>query len=224
MKMKYKDMTFNEFKDILLSEFPDLSEKQIEQFRQLEELYKEWNSRINVISRKDIDELYKHHVLHSLCIAAYAKRCGSEILAPGSRVLDLGTGGGFPGIPLAIIFPNCHFTLCDSIGKKITVASAVAESLKLENTECVNARAETLPSGFDWVVSRAVTALDNFIPWVKGKYNKGILYLKGGDISEELATAMGHHKLQKGSVMLWKAEEWLKDEYFSGKYVIHIKK
>lgn len=211
-------MTYSEFEKILKGRFPDVSARQLEQFAALDGLYREWNARINVISRKDIDELYSHHVLHSLAIAAYVEDLD------GCSILDLGTGGGFPGIPLAILFPKAQFTLCDSIGKKVKVAAGVAEALGLDNVETVNARAESLESSFDWVVSRAVTALDNFLPWVKGRYDKGILYLKGGDINEEIAIAMVHNHLPKGSVHTWPVKSWLEDEYFAEKFVIHIEK
>ena len=210
-------MTFEEFKTILCSAFPSVSEEQIEKFRAMESLYAEWNEKINVISRKDIGGLYSHHVLHSLAIAYYEPSLSGKIL-------DVGTGGGFPGIPLAIMFPEAQFTLCDSIGKKTLVASSVADSLGLKNVSVVNARAESLPDNFDWVVSRAVTSLDNFLPWVKGKFEKKILYLKGGDISEEIAAAMKKMHLPKGSVGTWSIKNWLADEYFEGKFVISIEK
>jgi len=215
-------MEFKEFIEIAKARFPFITEEQESQFAQLDALYRDWNSKINVVSRKDIDELYRHHVLHSLAIAAYML---DQDLAPsGASILDLGTGGGFPGIPLAILFPQHKFTLCDSIGKKITVASGVANALGLKNVTTVNARAESLPESFDWVVSRAVTALDNFMPWVKGKYSKGILYLKGGDIAEEIAVTMGKFKLPKGSVHTWPITNWLNDCYFDQKFVIYIEK
>ncbi len=218
-------MTYEEFEKILLAEFPSVSEEQKAQFRQMDGLYREWNAKINVISRKDIDEVYRHHVLHSLAIASYAQRHSAEVEFPdGCQVLDLGTGGGFPGIPLAIMYPQVQFTLCDSVGKKTIVASAVAKALDLKNVTVVNARAESLPQSFDWVVSRAVTSLENFIPWVKGKYSRGILYLKGGDIAEEIGIAMARYKLRKGSVYTWPVDSWLKDEYFAGKFVIRIEK
>ncbi len=211
-------MTYEEFIDIVSAKFPGLSDRQMEQFRMLDGLYREWNSKINVISRKDIDELYSHHVLHSLAIAAYIGDFGQ-----GASVLDLGTGGGFPGIPLAILFPEVKFTLCDSIGKKITVATQVAQALGLDNVKTVNARAESLPEAFDWVVSRAVTSLDNFLPWVKGKYRQGILYLKGGEsLSEEIASVMKKYRLGVGSIATWPVSVWLKDEYFNEKYVIRL--
>lgn len=182
------------------------------------ELYKEWNEKINVISRKDIDNIYEHHFLHSLAIGEY------HPFMPGETVLDVGTGGGFPGIPLAIKFPETRFTLCDSIGKKIKVAQAVADGIGLKNVTCVNARAESLEGTYDYVVSRAVTSLVNFYPWVKDKYDKGILYLKGGDVNEEISDLMAKFHLKKGSVHTWRVDSWLQDEYFAEKFVIHIEK
>ena len=186
-------------------------------------LYREWNERINVVSRKDIDALYEHHILHSLAIAEYVNRFypgGFD----GASVLDLGTGGGFPGIPLAVEFPQAHFTLCDSIGKKVRVARAVADGLGLQNVSCVNARAETLPGPYDWVVSRAVTSLDNFYPWVKGKFRRSILYLKGGDVAAEISELTRKCRLEPGRIRVWEIAEWLKDEYFAEKFVIEIGK
>lgn len=175
--------------DLVLKYFPDLTAAQTDQFNRLEELYKEWNEKINVISRKDVDSLYEKHVLHSLGIA--------KVMAftPGTKVLDIGTGGGFPGIPLAILFPEAHFTLIDSIGKKISVVTAVSESLELQNVQALHGRAEKLKDRYHFVVSRAVTQMPEFLRWLKGKFEKdqfnekhnGILYLKGGDLSEELA-------------------------------------
>jgi len=219
-------MIFEDFKKVLAGEFPQVSERQLEQFRAMDALYREWNERINVISRKDIDGLYEHHVLHSLAIASYLKRMrpdDCEAFAEAS-VLDLGTGGGFPGVPLAILFPAARFTLCDSIGKKVRVAQEVTSALGLENVETVNARAESLGRSFDYVVSRAVTTLDNFYPWVKDSFRKSILYLKGGDVNSEIASLMGRFKLAKGSVHSWKIASWLDEEYFSEKFVIQIEK
>jgi len=201
-----------------------LSAEQIRRLEALEGLYREWNERINVISRKDIDAVFEHHVLHSLAIARYLQTLPEELQEAFSRgqVLDLGTGGGFPGIPLAILFPETPFTLCDSVGKKTRVAAAVAEALGLENVTVVNARAETLPGPFDFVVSRAVASLTDFYPWVKGRFSRGILYLKGGDVAEEIATLMARHRLPRGSVHTWPVSCWLQDPYYEGKLVIFI--
>ena len=202
-----------------------LSPAQIAAFEALDGLYREWNAKINVISRKDIDAIYDHHVLHSLAIARYLLTVpGLYEQFAGSTVLDLGTGGGFPGIPLAILFPSARFVLCDSVGKKTIVAQAVASALNLPNVEVVNARAESLPQTFDFVVSRAVASLVDFYPWVKGKYRRGILYLKGGDVVEEIATVMARHRLPYGSVHTWPVSSWLHDSYYDGKLVIHIEK
>ncbi|MBP3661550.1 MAG: 16S rRNA (guanine(527)-N(7))-methyltransferase RsmG [Bacteroidales bacterium] len=224
-------MTFKEFENIILEKFPETTPLQMERFRKMDALYRDWNSKINVVSRKDIDELYRHHVLHSLGIAAYLKTKMPDVYdrlrgegvysaALPLKILDLGTGGGFPGIPLAVMFPKAEFTLCDSIGKKIIVASEVSKGLELENVKTVNARAESLPETFDYVVSRAVTSLDNFMPWVKGKYTEGILYLKGGDLTEEIAKA----KLRNGSVHTWPISEWTDDPFFETKQVIFIER
>lgn len=224
-------MTFTEFKEIIEERFPEVTAEQMEKFEKMDALYRDWNSRINVVSRKDIDELYRHHVQHSLGIAAYLKAempdvyerlrgDGPYSIAEPMKIMDLGTGGGFPGIPLAVMFPHAQFTLCDSIGKKITVATEVAKGLELDNVRTVNARAESLPDTFDFIVSRAVTALDNFMPWVKGKYSEGILYLKGGDLTEEIAKA----RLRKGSVHIWPISSWTSDPFFETKQVIFIEK
>ena len=175
---------------ILKKYFPELTEDQIDKFSRLEDLYRDWNGKINVISRKDIDALYLRHVLHSLGIAKVQK------FNAGARVLDVGTGGGFPGIPLAILFPETQFQLVDSIGKKIKVVQGVSESLGLKNLTAHHMRAEEVKGEFDFVVSRAVTTMPAFVKWVRSKVSKkqnhelrnGILYLKGGDLSEELAT------------------------------------
>ena len=202
---------------LILSYFPDLTEKQIEQFDRLEELYQEWNSKINVISRKDMDQFYVHHVLHSLGIA---KVMGFQ---PGTKVLDIGTGGGFPGIPLAILFPDTHFHLVDSIGKKITVVKEVAKALKLSNVEAQQARAESLVRKYDFVISRAVTRMINFYPWVKGKikredfneFQNGILYLKGGDVDEEM------EELDK-SYVTYHLSDYFKEDFFETKKVVYM--
>lgn len=228
-------MTFEEFKNIIQEMFPEVTSSQMEQFRLMDELYRDWNSKINVVSRKDIDELYRHHVMHSLFIAAYIRTKMPDIydrlrgegpysVAEPLKIMDLGTGGGFPGIPLAVMFPHAQFTLCDSIGKKIIVATEVYKGLGLQNVKTVNARAESLPETFDYIVSRAVTSLDNFMPWVKGKYSEGILYLKGGDLAEEISTAMANHKMRKGSVHLWPISNCTSDPFFDTKYVIYIEK
>lgn len=176
--------------EIILKYFSSLTEEQREQFAELQQLYELWNAQINVISRKDMDSFYERHVLHSLAI-------GKRIqFVEGTELLDVGTGGGFPGVPLAILFPNCHFTLVDSIGKKIKVVQEVVKALQLKNVTAMQIRAEELKSQYDFVVSRAVTQMKDFVPWVKGKFKtisrnelpNGILYLKGGDLTEELAT------------------------------------
>ena len=226
-------MTFEEFYNIIKVKFPEVTPEQTEQFRKMDALYREWNSKINVVSRKDMDELYRHHVLHSLGIAAFLRTQmphiydrlrgeGPYSVSEPLKILDLGTGGGFPGIPLAVLFPHAQFTLCDSIGKKIIVATEVSKGLNLKNVQTINARAESLPETFDYIVSRAVTSLENFMPWVKGKYSEGILYLKGGDLAEEISTAMAKHKMRKGSVHQWPIASWTEDPFFETKHVIYI--
>lgn len=220
-------MDFNGFLTVAKETFPDITEHMEASFRAMEGLYNDWNAKINVISRKDIDSLYIRHILHSLAIAAYLKEVRPEVMeewksAVNVNVLDLGTGGGFPGIPLAVLFPNVNFTLCDSVGKKTIVAQAVAEALELGNVTVVNARAESLPQTFDYVVSRAVTALDNFWPWVSGKFTKDIFYLKGGDFAEELCKMMKMARLRPGSVRTWKIQDWVDDPVFEEKFVIDI--
>ena len=222
-----------------------------DQFARAVALWTEWNERINVVSRKDIDNLYEHHILHSLAIYQYLSvngffgtgaslqtaaldgrnRRGMAVCGTGPQAanrggsfLDVGCGGGFPGVPLAMVMPEAEFTLCDSIGKKVKVAQAVADGLGLKNVKCVNARAEALPGQFDWVISRAVTSLDNFYPWVKGKFRKGILYLKGGDVNEEISTMCRKCHVNPSSVSVWPIKDWLDDDYFSEKFVIHVRK
>lgn len=228
-------MTFNEFRSIIETQFPEVTPEQMEQFRRMEELYRDWNAKINVISRKDIDELYRHHVLHSLGIAAYLRAMMPDVyerlrgegpysVSQPLKILDLGTGGGFPGIPLAVIFPHAEFTLCDSIGKKIIVATEAYKGIGLKNVRTVNARAESLPETFDYIVSRAVTSLYNFMPWVKGKFNEGILYLKGGDLAQEVSDTMAKFKMRKGSVRIWALSNWLSDPFFETKQVVFVEK
>lgn len=203
--------------DIILKYFPELTERQREQFAALLPLYEEWNAQINVISRKDMENFYEHHVLHSLAIAKAIR------FAPMTEVLDVGTGGGFPGVPLAVLFPEARFTLVDSIGKKIKVVNDVVERLGLKNTKAMQTRAEQLDGEYDFVVSRAVTTLGEFVPWVKNKISKtqynslrnGILYLKGGDLTNELFAF--RHK-----VKTWDIGEWFDGEWFETKKVIYL--
>jgi 16S rRNA (guanine527-N7)-methyltransferase len=201
-----------------------LTPEQEQRFAALEGLYQEWNAQINVISRKDIDNVYEHHVLHSLAIARYLQVSGLADDFAAGEILDLGTGGGFPGIPLAILFPSAKFVLCDSVGKKTIVAEAVAKALGLDNVTVVHARAEGLPQDFDYVVSRAVASLPDFYPWVKGKFRKGILYLKGGEVNAEISAIMARYRLARGSIHTWRVDSWLPGEWFAGKLVIHIEK
>ncbi len=202
--------------EFILKYFPDLTDVQIDQFQQLEALYQDWNSKINVISRKDIDELYVKHVLHSLAIAKIQK------FEPGTYVLDVGTGGGFPGIPLAILFPETRFYLIDVILKKINVVKAVAEALELKNVKAEQMRAENVKGDFDFIVSRAVTNMPDFVSWVKDKIKKqqkhelknGILYLKGGDLTEELAAFPNAKE--------YNIAEFFEGEFFETKKVVHL--
>lgn len=196
--------------------FTELSDKQINQFIQLEGLYKTWNLQINVISRKDIDELYLRHVLHSLAIAKIIQ------FNPKSRVLDVGTGGGFPGIPLAIMFPKTKFVLVDSIGKKIKVVTEISLALGLENVTAIHGRAEKVKGEFDFIVSRAVTNMDDFYKWIrkkvspkhKHKIRNGILYLKGGDLTKELSN---FPKAEQYNI-----SPFFKDYFFETKKIVHI--
>jgi len=202
---------------VLIQEyFPNISETQQQQFEQLEALYKDWNSKINVISRKDIDELYLRHVLHSLGIAKVIS------FKPKSKILDVGTGGGLPGIPLAILFPESKFHLVDSIGKKLKVVEGVAESLGLKNIKTTHGRAETVKGEFDFIVSRAVTDMPTFVSWVKHKISKkqnhelknGILYLKGGDLTEELQVFR--------TTTIYNLSTYFKEDFFETKKVVHL--
>lgn len=204
----------------ILRYFPSLSERQIERFTALKALYDEWNARINVISRKDMDNFYEHHVLHSLALALPMK----GMVVPGDRILDLGTGGGFPGIPLAIFFEQCDFLLCDSVGKKTKVASQVAEALGLQNVRVVNDRAENLPGSFDYVVSRAVTSLDKMLPWIKGRYDKGVLYLKGGDLDEEIDRCISRRMFDARKLSVIDISDFYGGEWFVEKKIVIIKR
>ncbi|XOV67280.1 MAG: 16S rRNA (guanine(527)-N(7))-methyltransferase RsmG [Fluviicola sp.] len=204
--------------ELILHYFPDLTAKQRSQFEALEDLYRHWNSQINVISRKDTDHFYERHVLHSLAIAKVME------FKNGSRILDIGTGGGFPGIPLAILFPECDFLLVDSIGKKIKVVNEVANALELKNVRGVHERAEKIKEQFDFVVSRAVTAMPKFLNWTKGKFLKenknefknGILYLKGGDLTEEMASV-------KKAVQYFSIPDFFEEEFFTTKKVVYVR-
>lgn len=196
--------------------FPDLTDTQIQQFEHLEALYKDWNLKINVVSRKDIDELYLRHVLHSLGIAKVMS------FIPNSKVLDVGTGGGFPGIPLAILFPETQFHLVDSIAKKIKVVNEVVEGLSLTNVKTSHDRVENISDQFDFIVSRAVAAMPTFVHWVKGKIAKqqnhelknGILYLKGGDLTEELETYK--------TATIYNLSDYYSEAFFDTKKVVHL--
>lgn len=203
--------------DLILKYFPNLTERQKEQFAALPDLYNDWNSKINVISRKDMDNFVEHHVLHSLAIAKVVQ------FKTMCDIMDLGTGGGFPGIPLAIMFPDSNFYLVDSIGKKIKVVKDVAEQLQLKNVTAEQIRAEQVQRDFDFVVSRAVTDLSQFAGWVKGKisdihYHKlrnGIIYLKGGDLTDEIAPF-------RKKVRTWDISDFFEEPYFETKKVIYM--
>lgn len=203
--------------DLILKYFPELTERQKEQFAALPELYADWNSKINVISRKDMDNFVEHHVLHSLAIAKIIQ------FKTMCDIMDLGTGGGFPGIPLAIMFPDANFYLVDSIGKKIKVVNDIAAQLELTNVKAEQIRAEQVKKDFDFIVSRAVTDLSQFVGWVKGKisdthYHKlhnGIIYLKGGDLDDEIAP---FHK----KIRLYNISDFFEEPYFETKKIIYL--
>jgi 16S rRNA (guanine527-N7)-methyltransferase len=208
---------------IVKEHFPHITDQQVEQFSKLGDLYTEWNSQINVISRKDIDQLYTRHVLHSLGIVSVVRFRESLPNKPGgTRVLDVGTGGGFPGIPLAIMFPKTSFHLIDAIGKKIKVVNAVVEALGLKNVTTEHGRAEQVKGKFDFIVSRAVTNMPDFVNWVKHKVRKdsfhtiknGILYLKGGDLTEELKDFP--------KAQIYELEDVFEDPFFETKKVVHL--
>ena len=202
--------------ELILKYFPHLTPLQKQQFEQLQALYEDWNLKINVVSRKDIDELYLRHVLHSLGIAKI------QSFLPGSRILDVGTGGGFPGIPLAILFPEVQFHLVDSIGKKIKVVEEVVAGLQLQNVKTTYSRVETISGQYDFIVSRAVAQMDTFVHWVQGKIAKknlherrnGILYLKGGDLSEELKIYT--------TVTVFPLSDYFDEDFFETKSVVHL--
>jgi 16S rRNA (guanine527-N7)-methyltransferase len=201
---------------LILKYFPDLTDVQKVQFEKLEDLYKDWNSKINVVSRKDIDELYLRHVLHSLGIAKVIS------FQPNSKILDVGTGGGFPGVPLAILFPESQFQLVDSIAKKIKVVDEVVTGLGLTNVKTSQNRVEDIKGQFDFIVSRAVTTMPTFVSWVKGKIAKtqnhnlknGILYLKGGDLTEELQDYR--------TASLYNLSDYFTEAFFETKKVVHL--
>lgn len=198
--------------------FPNLTDIQKEKFGKLKGLYIEWNEKINVISRKDMDNFYERHVLHSLAISKIME------FKKGSHILDIGTGGGFPGIPLAILFPECQFLLVDSIGKKIKVVTEVAKSLQLDNLKAQHIRAEEINTQFDFIVSRAVTQMPKFLTWTKGKFKKentnelpnGILYLKGGDLTEEMSMVKKDYKIHQLNTIF-------EEEFFETKKVVYVK-
>lgn len=202
--------------EIILKYFPDLSKEQQRQFERLRELYEDWNLKINVVSRKDIDELYLRHVLHSLAIAKI------HSFLPGTKVMDVGTGGGFPGIPLAILFPKTQFHLVDSIGKKIKVVEEVVAGTGLKNVTAIHDRVENMPERYDFIVSRAVAQMDTFVHWVDGKIAKkslsdrknGILYLKGGDLTEELKN------FPKAEI--YPINDFYEEEFFETKSVVYL--
>ena len=214
--MQNSECRMNPDISLLLKYFPDLTEIQQAQFSQLWELYHHWNSQINVISRKDIDSLYERHVLHSLGIATVIA------FKPNTKIMDVGTGGGFPGIPLAIFFPQCQFYLIDSIGKKIKVVNAICESINLKNVTTAQIRAEEVKDKFDFIVSRAVTDLSVFYSWIKNKFNthsfndlpNGIIYLKGGDIWGEL--------MPKQKARLYNLKDHFQEDFFETKKVIYV--
>ena len=202
--------------ELIIKYFPELSEERTNQFELLGNLYKDWNTKINVVSRKDIEELYLRHVLHSLGIAKI------QNFLPGAKVLDVGTGGGFPGIPLAILFPEVQFHLVDSIGKKIKVVDEVVKGLQLENVKTTNDRVENISGHYDFIVSRAVAQMETFVHWVQGKVAKksnhelknGILYLKGGDLSDEL-------KIYRNA-KIYPLNDYFEEEFFETKSVVHV--
>lgn len=212
--------------ELIYKYFPELTPEQKRQISMLLPLYREWNQKINLISRKDIENLYLHHVLHSLAIA---KRCR---FPDKSHILDVGTGGGFPGIPLAILYPGCRFYLCDSIGKKIGVVKSVADALSLKNVRAEKQRAEEIDESFDFVVSRAVTELTQFLPWVWNKIRpgkienqeRGVLYLKGGEMNDEMVAAAKRLNLKMDCFSKTEISDWFEEAWFEEKSVIFVKR
>lgn len=208
----------NESASIIFNYFPDLSLEQRNAFEKLGSIYQEWNERINVISRKDLDSFYTRHVLHSLAIAKVIQ------FKKGAKILDIGTGGGFPGVPLAIMFPEVEFLLVDSIGKKVMVVDEVCKELGLKNVRTAHERAESIEGQFDFIISRAVTAMPKFLKWTKGKFLKnndhsfanGIFYLKGGDLSEEM-------KDVKKTIQYFNISEFFENEFFETKKVVYVR-
>ncbi|MBU3822018.1 16S rRNA (guanine(527)-N(7))-methyltransferase RsmG [Flavobacteriaceae bacterium XHP0103] len=202
--------------ELILKYFPNLTKDQIDKFTKLESLYQDWNLKINVVSRKDIDELYLRHVLHSLAIAKFIE------FKNGSKIIDVGTGGGFPGVPLAIMFPNCSFHLVDSIAKKLKVVNEVVEGLGLENVKTTHSRVEDINDSYDFIVSRAVAAMPTFVHWTKGKIAKeqkhdiknGIIYLKGGDLEEELKDYK--------TVEIYNLSDYYDEDFFETKKLVYL--
>lgn len=202
--------------ELILKYFTNLTENQIDKFEKLENLYTDWNLKINVVSRKDIDELYLRHVLHSLAIAKIID------FKPGTKIIDVGTGGGFPGIPLAILFPECSFHLVDSINKKLNVVREVVSGLDLENVKTTHSRVEDINGTYDFIISRAVAAMPTFVHWVKGKITKeqkhdiknGIIYLKGGNLTEELK--------EYKAVKIYNIPDYFTEDFFETKKIVHL--
>ncbi|AUC75278.1 16S rRNA (guanine(527)-N(7))-methyltransferase RsmG [Olleya sp. Bg11-27] len=202
--------------ELILKYFPDLTPLQIEQFTKLEALYQDWNLKINVVSRKDIDELYLRHVLHSIAIAKVIQ------FKDGSSLMDVGTGGGFPGVPLAILFPECEFHLVDSINKKLNVVRDVVAGLELQNVKVTHSRVEDIKETYDFIISRAVAAMPTFVHWIKGKVAKsqqnelknGIIYLKGGDLAEELQNYQ--------TAKIYDISDYFEEDFFETKKIVHL--